>query len=558
MLTQLTINNFAIVRHLDIELSQGMSAITGETGAGKSIALDALGLCLGNRTEIAMLRDAGQRAEVCAAFRITENSPALLWLKERELQDEDNPQECILRRIINPDGRSKAYINNTPISASQLKEIGQYLVHISGQHTSQLLLKTDYQLQLLDRFAAHNDLLTAMQEVYSDWKSAQQKVKQFRQQQAENESRKQLLQYQVEELDEFNIKPGEYEMLESEHSRLSNSEELTSLSQQLLDLLSDNEVANIDSMLYRAAKYTDSLAEMDSRYTDIQTMLQEALIQVQEAAGEIQHLAGNIEQDPYALQETEQRMSRAISLARKHNIPPEKLADHHRKLKQELMQLTDFADSEDILLAQEQTAFEKMRHCAQTLSVSRRQSAKKLAAEVTKSIKQLAMENAEFFIEIQQDSEKVTANGADSVIFTLRTNPGQTVQPLAKVASGGELSRIALAMQVLTSDKSAVSTLIFDEIDVGISGATASIVGKLLRRLGQKCQVLCVTHLPQVACAAHHHFRVEKNVVNRKTETNMTALNSQQRIKALAQLLGGQKITDSALANAEEMLASAS
>ncbi|TCP97720.1 DNA replication and repair protein RecN [Cricetibacter osteomyelitidis] len=558
MLTQLTINNFAIVRHLDIELFQGMSAITGETGAGKSIALDALGLCLGSRTETTMLRDANQRAEVCATFKLTENLPALQWLQAHELQDNENPQECILRRIVNSDGRSKAYINNTPVSASQLKELGQCLVHISGQHASQLLLKADYQLQLLDNFSAHNDLLHQMRKDYSAWKTIQQKVKQFKQQQAENEARKQLLQYQVEELDEFDLKIGEYEELESEHSRLSNSEELTSLSQGLLNVLSENEEANIDSMLYRASKYIDDLAALDSRYSDIQGMLQDALIQVQEATSEVYHLANNIEQDPHALQEVEARMSKTISLARKHNVAPEELASYHQRLTQELSQLMEFSDSEDSLLEAENKAHEQMLQSARQLSASRRQSAVKLAKEVTKSIKHLAMENAEFFVEIQSDLTKVDINGADSAIFTLRSNLGQAAQSLTKVASGGELSRIALVIQVLTTDKSSIPTLIFDEIDVGISGATASVVGKLLRKLGQKCQVLCVTHLPQVACAAHHHFWVEKSVVDNKTETNMTALSNQQRVKALARLLGGQKITENVLANAEEMLALAS
>ena len=554
MLTQLTINNFAIVRQLEIELAKGMSVITGETGAGKSIAIDALGLCLGQRIETSMVREGQERAEICATFFIEPTNPAYQWLQEQELQDPDNPSDCILRRVINADGRSKAFINSTPVSASQLKEIGQYLIHINGQHASQLLLKNDYQLQLMDTFAHHHDLLAQMREDYRAWKNLQTQVKTFQQKVAENEAKKQLLQYQVEELDEFALRPNEYLELEEDQRRLSNSEQLTQLSQSALQLLSENETVSIDSMLYRAMQYIDELSELDPRYASVQTMLNDALIQVQEATSEVQHLASHIEQDPILLQEIEKRLGQALQLARKHNVKPEELVEWHQKLKAELTALLDFSESEERLLLEEKAAFEKMQHTAKQLHESRCQAAGKLAQQVTHSIKGLAMENAEFFIEVDSDLTKVTANGADNIVFTLRSNLGQQAQPLAKVASGGELSRISLAIQVLTSDQSAIPTLIFDEVDVGISGKTASVVGKLLRQLGDKCQVLCVTHLPQVACHGHHQFNVEKFTVGDKTETKMTALSQEERVAALARLLGGSEITELALANAQEML----
>ena len=554
MLTQLTINNFAIVRQLEIELAKGMSVITGETGAGKSIAIDALGLCLGQRIETSMVREGQERAEICASFFIEPTNPAYQWLQEQELQDSDNPSDCILRRVINADGRSKAFINSTPVSASQLKEIGQYLIHINGQHASQLLLKNDYQLQLVDTFAHHYDLLAQMREDYRAWKNLQTQVKTFQQKVAENEAKKQLLQYQVEELDEFALRPNEYLELEEDQRRLSNSEQLTQLSQSALQLLSENETVSIDSMLYRATQYIDELSELDPRYASVQTMLNDALIQVQEATSEVQHLASHIEQDPMLLQEIEQRLGQALQLARKHNVKPEELVEWHQKLKAELTALLDFSESEERLILEEKAAFEKMQHTAKQLHESRCQAAGKLAQQVTHSIKGLAMENAEFFIEVNSDLTKVTANGADNIVFTLRSNLGQQAQPLAKVASGGELSRISLAIQVLTSDQSAIPTLIFDEVDVGISGKTASVVGKLLRQLGDKCQVLCVTHLPQVACHGHHQFNVEKFTVDDKTETKMTALSQEERVPVLARLLGGSEITDLALANAQEML----
>ena len=555
MLTQLTINNFAIVRQLEIELAKGMSVITGETGAGKSIAIDALGLCLGQRIETSMVREGQERAEICATFFIEPTNPAYQWLQEQELQDPDNPSDCILRRVINADGRSKAFINSTPVSASQLKEIGQYLIHINGQHASQLLLKNDYQLQLVDTFAHHHDLLVQMREDYRAWKNLQTQVKTFQQKVAENEAKKQLLQYQVEELDEFALRPNEYLELEEDQRRLSNSEQLTQLSQSALQLLSENETVSIDSMLYRATQYIDELSELDPRYASVQTMLNDALIQVQEATSEVQHLASHIEQDPMLLQEIEQRLGQALQLARKHNVKPEELVEWHQKLKAELTALLDFSESEERLILEEKAAFEKMQHTAKQLHESRCQAAEKLAQQVTYSIKGLAMENAEFFIEVNSDLNKVAANGADNIVFTLRSNLGQQAQLLAKVASGGELSRISLAIQVLTSDQSAIPTLIFDEVDVGISGKTASVVGKLLRQLGDKCQVLCVTHLPQVACHGHHQFNVEKFTADDKTETKMTALSQEERVSALARLLGGSEITDLALANAQEMLA---
>lgn len=554
MLTQLTINNFAIVRQLEIELAKGMSVITGETGAGKSIAIDALGLCLGQRIETSMVREGQERAEICATFFIEPTNPAYQWLQQQELQDPDNPSDCILRRVINADGRSKAFINSTPVSASQLKEIGQYLIHINGQHASQLLLKNDYQLQLVDTFAHHNDLLAQMREDYRAWKNLQTQVKNFQQQVAENEAKKQLLQYQVEELDEFALRPNEYLELEEDQRRLSNSEQLTQLSQSALQLLSENETVSIDSMLYRATQYIDELSELDPRYVSVQTMLNDALIQVQEATNEVQHLASHIEQDPMLLQEIEQRLGQALQLARKHNVKPEELVEWHQKLKAELTALLDFSESEERLILEEKAAFEKIQHTAKQLHESRCQAAEKLARQVTHSIKGLAMENAEFFIDVNSDLTKVASSGADNIVFTLRSNLGQQAQPLAKVASGGELSRISLAIQVLTSDQSAIPTLIFDEVDVGISGKTASVVGKLLRQLGDKCQVLCVTHLPQVACHGHHQFNVEKFTVDDKTETKMTALSQEERISALARLLGGSEITDLALANAQEML----
>ena len=433
MLTQLTINNFAIVRQLNIELLQGMSVITGETGAGKSIAIDALGVCLGQRTEASMLREGQERADICATFHLNSNNPAFQFLQENELQDPDNPEDCILRRIINHDGRSKAFINGIPVSAAQLKEIGQHLIQINGQHASQRLLKNDYQLQLVDNFCQHTALLQQMSLDYQTWRNLQHQVKTFQQKCAENEARKQLLQYQVSELDEFNLKENEYEELEADHLRLSNSEELTQLSQSVLQLLSENETVSADSLLYRAVQHLNELCELDNRYTDVQNLLNEALIQVQEATNEIQSLSSNVEQDPTLLADIEQRLGQTVQLARKHNVKPQDLVALHRRLKAELNELEDFSGSEEMLIQQEQAAHEKMLATATALHQSRQLGAQKLAQQVTKSIKQLAMEHAEFFIELHSDYDKISSNGADNAIFTLQSNLGQSAQPLAKL-----------------------------------------------------------------------------------------------------------------------------
>ncbi|MCT8671168.1 DNA repair protein RecN [Glaesserella parasuis] len=553
MLTQLTINNFAIVRHLTLELNEGMSVITGETGAGKSIGIDALGLCLGYRSESSMIRNGADKADISATFSMQPTSPAYLWLKEHELLDEDNPQECMLRRMSNQEGRSKAFVNNHPIPVSQLRELGQYLIHLNGQHAPQLLLKSEYQLEVVDNYANLHPLLAEMATQYHSWRKLHKQVKNFHQQCQENEARKQLLQYQVEELDEFAIKEGEFEQLEEDHARLANSEQLTELSQSVLNLLSDDN-ANVDTMLYRAIRDLEELVEVDSQYQSALEMLNEALIQVQEASSEINHLANKIEQDPELLNELDQRISQTMQLARKHHITPDKLWQKHLGLKQELQTLLDFAENEEQLIADEQQAYQQCVELAEKIYHKRVDAGQKLSAQVTKQIKQLAMENGEFFIDIQHNLDKLSANGADFVEFNLRSNLGQNAQPLAKIASGGELSRISLAVQVLTANKLSTPTIIFDEVDVGISGPTATVVGRLLRQLGKKCQVLCVTHLPQVASHGNHHFNVQKQVENNQTETKMSLLTPKERVKALARLLGGEKITDAVLANAQEML----
>ncbi|MBE2897463.1 DNA repair protein RecN [Pasteurellaceae bacterium 20609_3] len=555
MLLHLSVNQFAIVHHLELNLKCGMSVITGETGAGKSIAIDALGLCLGERCDSAMIRHGQERSDVRATFSVADNPQAKAWLDEHELCDEDAPSQCTLRRVLRSDGRSKAFINNCPVPAAQLRELGQYFIQINGQHSTQRLLKNDYQLSLLDTFCHNDGLLAQMHEAFQAWRAAKKALQTFQQQRESQAAQKQLLEYQVSELDEFAPQENEFESLEEQQSCLANSEQMTELAQSALNLLSDG-ASNIESMLYKAGQHCEELAQISQQYAGLQRYLDDALIQVQEASSELSSLSSTIEQDPQLLAEVEHRLAQYLQLAKKHQIKPQQLCAQHENLKATLAQLSDVSESEAKLQSAVEQAEQAMKQHAETLSAARREGAKALSDELNALLASLAMENARFAVELSD--APVTALGADEATFMLQANLGQSLQPLAKVASGGELSRIALALQALTADKYAIPTLIFDEIDTGISGATATVVGKLLHQLGQKCQVLCVTHLPQVAAFGDHHFSVEKFTHNSETITEMTALDDEQRIYALSKLLGGSAVTKTTLANAKELLQLAS
>ncbi|MBE2894238.1 DNA repair protein RecN [Spirabiliibacterium falconis] len=556
MLIHLSINQFAIVETLELSLKCGMSVITGETGAGKSIAIDALGLCLGERCDSSMIRHGQERSDVRATFLIGENTQAIAWLEQHELIDEDAPTQCTLRRVLRTDGRSKAFINNCPVPVAQLRELSQYLIQINGQHSTQRLLKSEYQLSLLDTFCHNHELLSAMTTAYQQWKAAKKALHDFQQDMASKAAQRQLLEYQVSELDDFAPQEGEFDALEEQQSCLANSENMTELAQSALNLLSEG-ASNIESMLYRAGQYCEELAQISQQYVGLQRYLDDALIQVQEASSELSSLSSGIEQDPQLLAEVEQRLASYIQLAKKHYIKPQELVAQHIALKDTLAQLSDINESEATLQSAVAQCEKMMQQCARKLSQARSQGAHALSEKINQQLHLLAMENAHFGIEII-DTPNLSALGGNEVTFMLQANLGQSMQPLAKVASGGELSRIALALQALTADKYAIPTLIFDEIDTGISGATATVVGKLLHELGQKCQVLCVTHLPQVAAFGDNHFSVEKYTHNGKTITEMTALDNEQRVYALSKLLGGSAVTKTTLANAKELLQLAS
>jgi DNA repair protein RecN (Recombination protein N) len=551
MLCQLSINNFAIVRFLELDFRAGMTSITGETGAGKSIAIDALGLCLGNRGDANSVRPGSTKAEISARFSLDDVPLAKRWLEDNDLELDN---ECILRRTLNSDGRTRAYINGNPVPVTQLKHIGQLLIGIHGQHAHHAMLKSEHQLTLLDSYANHKLLLDAVSGSYQRSKQIESELKQLQLSQQERIARKQLLQYQVEELDEFGLKPEEFEEIEQEHKRLANGSELIESCQAGLSLLCEDDEANIESLLNKAVSLADTLAGLDPKLANVAVMLNEALIQVQESASELEDYLSHLELDPEYFAQLELRLSKAMQLARKHHVSADKLAIHHQLLSQELADIDGDETKLNEIAAQLEINKQAYLTHAQKLSQSRSRYAKELDKLVTRSIHELNMPKGKFTIAVNFDAQMLSSNGCDHVEFLVSTNPGQELQPLAKVASGGELSRIGLGIQVITAKKVATPTLIFDEVDVGISGPTAAVVGRMLRSLGDSTQVLCVTHLPQVAGNGHQHMFVDKFNKAGSTETTMRPLDKEQRIQELARLLGGDVITENTLANARELL----
>ncbi|UJF19002.1 DNA repair protein RecN [Vibrio sp. SS-MA-C1-2] len=555
MLTNLTISNFAIVKSLDLELNNGMTTITGETGAGKSIAIDALGLCLGDRCESSVVRPNEDKAELTASFSLKDNLTARNWLIENDLADGD---ECLLRRIVTKEGRSRGYINGSPVPASQLKILGQQLINIHGQHAHQQLMKKEYQLSMLDQYAGHHQLLNRCRKEYQLWRQIKNELKKRQQNREENEAQRQLISYQVIELNELGLIDGEYQELESEHILLSNSGQLVSLTQTLLNVLYESEEENALGLLQRATNHLGELNELDSSTEEFNTMVNDAVIQIEEVGQNLQRYFNNIELDPERLSYVEERIGKVMSLARKHQVQPVELFQHHQDLSQQLESLDNGDEALDELKENLETQWASYLKCAEKLTKSRRRYATELNEYISASMHDLSMENGQFNIEITSDPEHhATPLGIDLIEFQVSTNPGQPLQCLAKVASGGELSRISLAIQVITAQKVETPSLIFDEVDVGISGPTAAVVGRMLRTLGKSTQVICVTHLPQVAGSGHQQLFVAKKSDNKSTETTMNLLTEKARVKELARLLAGDKITETTLANAKELLVAA-
>lgn len=549
MLTQLAIQDFAIVDHLELDIKSGMTAITGETGAGKSILLGALGLCLGNRADAGSVRHGCERADLSARFDITRLPAARAWLAERELPTD----ECLLRRVVSSAGRSKAWINGQPAAISDVKALGERLIQIHGQHAHQALLREETHLALLDDYAGLNADAENVAGIFRDWQTSRRQLKKIRDQGDEAEAKRQLLHYQVEELDQLGLTDDELPTLEDEQQTLAHAEEILRETRFAADCC-EGENGSALGLLHQAHGRLSDLPGSDrGALANTLTMLADARIQLEEAASELNHLAANTELDPERLAFVETRLGDTHRIARKHHVSPEELPALHVRLRTELEQLNASGGDLDTLSAKVSALRERYRDEARALGEARRKAATGLGEEVQQQLAFLAMGKARFEV-VLEPRDTPAAEGLERVQFFISANPGQPARPLAKVASGGELSRISLAIQVVAASHSTIPSLIFDEVDVGVSGATAEIVGKLLRRLGDNGQVMTVTHLPQVAAQAHAHLHIEKHARRNTTRTEMALLDEGGRISELARMLGGVNLSDQTLAHAREML----
>lgn len=553
MLSHLCIDNFTIISQLELEFKSGMTILTGETGAGKSILIDALLLTLGGRADSAAISPDKNRCTITASFDITQLPLAQEWLRNHELEKDT---DCVLRRVITADGRSRAFINDQTVSIQSLREIGNLLVNIHGQHEHQTLLKPDKQRTLLDTYAAHLPLCKKVSETYTALRHAQEKLSQLKKESEQGIARQELLTFQVSELDKLNLQENELAELDRDQKQLANADRLLESSQMVFALLSENPEANVLSLLNTAAQQLLPLQKLDSKLTNALELLKSAAVQIEEANNDLSNYLEKLELNPERLQFVEQRLSAIYEMARKHRVAPTELLTHHHQLREALHHLNN-GDSHLSALEQEIEKLSKdYQQAALELSDSRQKAAQRLEPFIQKSMHELGMPGGKFSIQFEALTE-CSINGSERVEFYVITNPGQGLQPLSKVASGGELSRISLAIHVLTAANEAVPTLIFDEVDVGIGGSTAEIVGRLLRTLSESAQIFCVTHLPQVAALGHHHFQISKTLHENSTQTHARLLDKKTRIEEIARMLGGIKITKQTLAHAKEMIEAA-
>lgn len=550
MLTRIAIENLVIVRALDLSVHGGMTALTGETGAGKSILIDALGLALGDKADSGMIRTGVDKAEVNIGFELAADSAAQAWLQAHDL---DADGECLLRRVLVREGRSRAYINGTPATQALLAEIGELLIDIHGQHAHQSLQRSAAQRELLDEFAGLRSQVRSLGQHYRAWREAAEAHAGLVAAAADRANRIDYLEFQLAEIDGVVQSGDELSELEAEHDRLAHAEHLLNESAGVLELLSENE-PSLSQSLQHAIRVLGELSRIDHGLAEAQELLTTADIQISEAISALRHYQDGVELDPQRLQQVDAQLGRAHDLARKHRVEPAALGELMQRLAEELATLQQ-ADSNLAALQNDvETHHQTYLAAAQKLSKARTKAAKKLSRTITASMQTLGMQGGTFRIDVQPDAGHNSAHGQDRVKFLVAANPGQQEGALSAVASGGELSRISLAIQVATADCGSVPTLIFDEVDVGIGGAVAEIVGQLLRRLGQERQVLCVTHLPQVASQAHQQLRVHKSNDGHSTETQIAALDADARIDEVARMLGGVSITEQTRRHASEMI----
>lgn len=552
MLLNLNIIDLAVVKSLDLDLEQGMSVLTGETGAGKSILLTALGLALGDRADSGYVRPDCKRAEINLEFDLADAPLAQQWLKDNEL---DAEQQCLIRRVINHDGRSKAYINNRPVTLQALQELSEKLVEIHGQHAHLTLLNADEQRRLLDAYAKNHPLLDSVNACYREWHQTSKELANLIKSSVDQTEREELLRYQLEELQQLDLANFNYAHLSEEHAKLANLGQILSTGQAQVDMLYENDQLSANQMLNHCLTELNHIAQFAPELNEICSMLSEAQIQVEEASLQLRRFLESQEADPQYLEDLENQIGIIQSLSRKHHVTPDELPELVGKLESELDGLTHSSERIDALTASAEQLLAQYHQLAAQLSAQRKLCGKKLQQQISAMIKELGMPQGEFLVDIGAlDSTIPKLNGKDKIEFLVSANPGLPAKPLAKVASGGELSRISLAIQVTTSSDKTTPTMIFDEVDSGIGGGIAEIVGQKLRSLSHNRQVMCVTHLPQVAAQAHHHLYVEKNNRTDMTSSNVRLLETEERVEEIARMLGGINITANTLAHAKEML----
>jgi DNA repair protein RecN (Recombination protein N) len=546
MLLHLAIQDYAVVDHLELDLAAGMTCITGETGAGKSIMLDALGLCIGDRADSRAIRPGEARTDITASFDIARNTRAKVWLAERDLEATG---ECLLRRTINADGRSRAYINGTPATLSDCADLGQLLVDIHSQHAHQSLLRRPTQRSLLDTYAEAEALVVEVSDLAQQWRLLEEEHTRLVGRTEESDARRELLSYQIAELESLDTFAGELSELEEQHKLLANAAFII----ESANAIASGCETQRDPLSRLVQLANDERMNSDSTL-NLRELLQSALIQIDEAAAETARFAEGIEVDPERLRTTEERLSALHDLARKHRVAADELPDLLATLQMELESLTGgSAQLEDIERQLSDTAL-AWRQSAEQLSAKRHEAAAVLGQRVMATLGQLAMHKCVFEIAlIPFGDTRPDPRGAEDVEFLIATNPGASPAPLSKIASGGELSRISLALQVVAADTATTPTMIFDEVDVGIGGGVAEVVGELLHTLGKRSQVLVVTHQPQVAAKGNHHLLVTKEVAD-EVQSTLTLLEGEARIQEIGRMLGGAKLTDNTLAHAREML----
>ena len=548
MLRTLSIRDFVIVDSIELEFSSGFSVLTGETGAGKSILIDALTLALGGRGDASVVREGAAKADITAEFSAAAELDE--WLAANEFSTEEGG--ALLRRVIDNAGRSKAFINGIAATATQLRDLGEKLVDIHGQHAHQSLLKADAQRILLDSQAGLQDEAKAVAAAYKNWRALARQREEFETNAKNVLLERERLEWQVGELEKLAAKPGEWTEVSNEHSRLSHAASLIEGAQQALDAISESEPSPMLSQLSSINTRLGKLVDLDAGLQPVLDVLEPARIQLQEAVYALNDYLSRVELDPARLRVVEQRMEDLHSASRKFHVAPDDLPQEFDKLAEQLKQLADASDL-DALRAQEEKLKAAYMTAAQKLSKARAKAAKALGTAVTAAMQELSMAGGKFEIALQPCEP--ASFGIEQVEFLVAGHAGTTPRPLAKVASGGELARISLAISVITSSATATPTLIFDEVDSGIGGGVAEVVGRLLRKLGQERQVLCVTHLPQVASQANQHFQVSKRNSDGKTLSSIDALDSNARVEEIARMLGGLEITATTRSHARELLA---